>query len=172
MYLLSCPNCQAELSVAAAQAGDSISCSSCQSEVAIPKLGELRNLPQTAEGQNEVSGGSRSVGGTIAFVVLSLIAVGALLGAGYNAIRWAMIETNVTHASHLAEIQTEYRKVEPAAMIKEFEDMEKYSLDLVTPYKYQVTANEKSRWGWNAVAAAGLALLCGAGAFIGASRSG
>lgn len=175
MHLLSCPNCQAELLVTPAQAGDSIQCSKCQQLVAIPKLGELRKLPQTApQTANDAaaaSDGTRSVAGTIAFVALSLVAAAALLGAGYNGIRWAMIETKNTNETHLRDIEASYMKVEPAALVLEFEDMEKFSLDMVTPYKYQVIADEKSKWGWNTVVASGLAAACGVGAFIAASQS-
>ena len=175
MHLLSCPNCQAELLVTPAQAGDSIQCSKCQQNVAIPKLGELRRLPQSeSQNTNDTavdSEGTRSVAATIAFVAFSLVAVAALLGAGYNGIRWALIETKNTNETHLRDIETDYMRVEPAALILEFEDMEKFSLDLVTPYKYQIIADEKSKWGWNTVVASGLAAACGVGAIIAASQS-
>jgi hypothetical protein len=104
-------------------------------------------------------------------VVLSLIAVGGLLGAGYNGIRWALIDAENTTETHLAEIEKGYAKEEPAVMIVAFEDMEKDPLDLLMPYPYRQTVVEKSKWGWNAAIAAGLALVCGTGAFIAASQS-
>jgi hypothetical protein len=171
MYLLSCPNCQADISVTPAQAGDSLQCAQCQSQVAIPNLGELRKLPQTAESSTQATSASRPVGATIAFVVLSLIAVAALLGAGYNGIRWALIDAEITTETHLADIEEDYSKEEPAVMIVAFEDMEKDPLDLMLPYPYRQKVVEKSKWGWNAAIAAGLALACGTGAFIAASQS-
>lgn len=169
MYLLSCPNCQAELDVTPAQAGDSIECQKCQVSVEIPKLGELRKLPQSSQVAAEENSGARPVGSTIGFVVCSLITVASLLGAGYNAVRWAMIETTTTTESHLEMIETEYMKVGPASMVVEFEDMETNSLDLMTPYRYQMTVDEKNKWGWNASVAGGMALVFGIGAVIAAS---
>lgn len=169
MYLLSCPNCQAELSVTPAQAGDCIRCQKCNGEVAIPKLGELRALPQIDDGPTDAEIQSQPLGGTVAFVALGLIAVASLLGAGYNAIRWAMVETTMTTELHLADVEETYAKSEPAVMILEFEDMEELSLDLITPYKYHVTVLEKKKWGWNATIAAAMALVCGIGAFVAGS---
>ncbi|MCO8121808.1 hypothetical protein NHH03_08670 [Stieleria sp. TO1_6] len=170
MYLLSCPSCQAPVSVTPAQAGDQVTCPECQAEVAIPKLGELRQLPQTGDSDSPAETPSRSVAGTITFVALSLVAVAALLGAAYNGIRWAMIESEVTTESHLEDIDKNYKDVDPAVLIREFEDMEKYSLDMVMPYKYQVIADEKARWGRNALIAAALAVVCGGGGLIAASQ--
>lgn len=171
MYLLSCPNCQAEISVTAGQAGDSVKCPKCEGQVAIPKLGELRTLPQVAQDKSEIASGQRSVGGTVAFVVLSLVAVAALMGAGYSGIRWASIHADTTTESHLAELETDYLQSEPAMMIVAFDDMEQYSPDLALPYSYQIKLDEKSKWGWNALIAAGLALVSGMGALIAASKS-
>lgn len=170
MYLLSCPNCQTELSITPAQAGDTIECSKCQHQVVIPKLGELRQLPQTQQPDSKSEADSRSVGGTIVFVALSLIAVAALTGAGYNAIRWGMIKTTATTELHLEEVESGYRDVEPAMMVTEFYQMEKNSLDLIAPYTYQTTVNEKAKWGWNAVIAAAIAAGCATGAFIAAAQ--
>ena len=171
MYLVSCPNCQAEISVTPAQAGDSVQGAQCKGQVAFPKLGELRQLRQVANSGSQVAPESRSVGATIAFVVLSLIAVGGLLGAGYSGLRWALIDAENTTETHLAEIQEDYSKEEPAVMIVAFDDMEKDPLDLMMPYPYRQKVVEKSKWGWNAAIAAGLALACGTGAFIAASQS-
>ncbi|QDV47184.1 hypothetical protein Enr13x_70930 [Stieleria neptunia] len=169
MYLLSCPNCHAELTVTPAQAGDSTSCPQCHADVAIPKLGELRELPQVGDAPDQPAATAPSGGSTIVFLMLGLIAVALLVGAGYNAVRWAMIETTTTTESHLAEIEESYARVEPASVILEFEDMEVRSLDLVSPYTYHVVVTKKSRLGWNAVITASLALVCGIGAFGAAS---
>lgn len=170
MYLLSCPNCQTDLRVTPAQAGDQIVCQNCQQQVAIPKLGQLRQLPQVSQAPAESAGSSRPVGATIAFVAMSLIAVAALLGAGYNTVRWAMIETETTLDSHLERIEREYAEVEPGSMVLEFEDMEAVSLDLAMPYPYQRQADEKAKWGFNAMVAGGIMLVFATGAFIAASQ--
>ena len=169
MYLLSCPNCQAELPVTPAQAGDSMPCPKCQGRVAIPKLGELRKLPQSQDPTGQISQRSQPAGGAVLSLMLGLIAVASLLGAGYNTVRWAMIKTTTTTQSHLQELEESYARVEPSAMILEFEDMEGLSLDLTMPYKYHKVVMEKARWGRNALIAGGVALICGLGAFAAAS---
>lgn len=170
MYLLSCPNCQTDLPITPAQAGDSVLCPECQGAVSIPKLGELRRLPQAEDASQQAPVRVHSTGGTIAFVVFSMFAVAALMGAGYNAIRWGMIETETTTETHLEEIDIEYRKVDPVVMVMEFENMEKNSLDLIVPYKYQAKVDEKAIWGRNALVAGGVMLICGIGAVIAASQ--
>lgn len=171
MYLLSCPNCQAEISVTPAQAGDRLTCPKCQAAIQVPKLGELKTLPQrqTPETAADAAQSQRSVGGSIAFVVLSLFAVGLLLAAGYNAVRWATIQTEMTTESHLESIQTIYGEAEPAIMVVEFEDMERRSLDLVVPYEYQTINDEKAKWGWNALVSLGISVACGIGAIVAGS---
>lgn len=169
MHLLSCPNCHAELTVTPAQAGDSTQCPHCHADVAIPKLGELRELPQVEDDRDRPTATAPSGGSTIAFLLLGLVAVALLLGAGYTTVRWAMIETTTTTESHLAEIEESYARVEPASVVLDFEDMEVRSLDMVSPYTYHAVVTEKARWGWNAVITAGLAVVCGIGAFGAAS---
>ena len=144
-------------------------CPHCHADVAIPKLGELRELPQVEGDPKRSAATAPSGGSTIAFLMLGLVAVALLLGAGYNAVRWAMIETTTTTESHLAEIEESYARVEPAAVVLEFEDMEVRSLDLVSPYTYHAVVTEKARGGWNAVITGGLAVVCGIGAFGAAS---
>ncbi|MCA9136484.1 MAG: hypothetical protein KDB00_06990 [Planctomycetales bacterium] len=130
----------------------------------------MKKLPQSASFDNDPVANSRSVGSNITFIICSLVAAAAFLGAGYDAVRWAMIETTTTTESHLKMIESEYVKVGPASMIVEFEDMETNSLDLVSPYKYQLTVDEKNKWGWNASIAAGVALIFGLGAVVAASQ--
>ncbi|QEF96426.1 hypothetical protein Mal15_04540 [Stieleria maiorica] len=169
MHLLSCPNCHAELSVTPAQAGDTTPCPHCRGDVPIPKLGELRKLPRVETGGSETAPATATGAGAVAFVALALVAVALLLGAGYNAVRWAMIETTTTTESHLQEVEESYARVEPASVVLDFEDMEVRSLDLVSPYTYHAVVTEKARWGWNAVITAGLAVGCGIAAFGAAS---
>jgi hypothetical protein len=172
MYLLACPDCQTENSVTPAQAGDEITCSKCGAVVAVPRLGDLKKLPRRDEGERETPPAveTRSVGGTIAFVVLSLIAVAALLVASYSGLRWAMIDVDVTTESHIAEMKEDFKTIDPAVVVREYQDMETYSLDLVMPYKYQKVADEKAQWGRNTLIASVLTLVCGAGGLIAASR--
>ena len=153
MHLLNCPDCQHELKITPAQAGDAIRCPKCQSQVAVPKLGELRRLPRAEDTDTLPPAKSRSEGGGSVFVGWTLIAVGGFLAAAYNGVRWSFVDADMTTEGHLEEIESSYSESEPAAMILEFADMENYSLDLVSPYAYQARVDEKRKWGLNALVA-------------------
>ena len=171
MHLLPCPNCQTDISVTPAQAGDTATCAACQTQVAIPKLGELRQLPVSDDHANDNPAAARSVAATIVFVASGLIAVAAFMGASYNAIRWATIKVEATTESHLAAIEQGYKAAEPASMVQEFESMEKNSLDLITPYKYQTVVNEKNAWGRSALIAGAVSLFFGILAIVAALKT-
>ncbi len=55
-YLLPCPDCHETFPVATRHAGQTIECANCQSAVEIPKLGELRQLPEESEQRTSQSG--------------------------------------------------------------------------------------------------------------------
>ncbi|KAA5542238.1 hypothetical protein FYK55_15665 [Roseiconus nitratireducens] len=142
--------------------------------MAVPKLGELRQLPRVESAPQDrppPPTAAPSVGANIAFIMLSLIAAAALLGAAYCGIRWALIEADENTETHMAEIAARYEKVDPSVLIREYEDMEEYSVDLVAPYNYKVVADEKRKWGWNAVIAGCVGLFCGIAGLLAASRS-
>jgi len=166
------------MSVTPAQAGDRLPCPQCDRSVAVPKLGEVRQLPRAdslAGGADALFGASNnasgSAGGTIAFVALSAIALASLLAAGYTGIRWAMVDSSQNTESFLEEVEAQYQKVDSAVLIREYEDMEEFSLDLLSPYPFHQKVLEKRRWGWNTVAAGCLALVTGCGGFIAASQA-
>ncbi len=155
-----------------AQAGDHVQCPSCQQTAGVPTLGQLKQLPQTAAAGNErpTPPTNRSFGSTAGFVCFSLIALATLLVAGYNTVRWATISPEMTTAEHINRIEAAYRDAEPALMVVEFEDMEQQPLEMIGPYQYQVINDEKTRWGRNALIAAGITALFAAAAVISLSR--
>ncbi len=167
MHLLPCPHCEAPIAVSPSQAGDDTTCPSCQSAVVIPKLGQLRQLPTAGDASEgdvaeklESSFFSQGV-----FITLGLIATACLLIAGFCGIRWALIDVPVTTESHIEALREEYDKLSAARLIREYEDMEKYSLDLAAPFQYKQLEVEKHKWGRNASIAAGVGALCMVGAF-------
>ena len=170
MHLLPCPNCQTPLSVAPSQAGDQIRCPSCQADVAIPKLGDLRRLPVAEPppgGRSQADAPVVARGpsaATIGFVVLGLIATVSLLIAGFSTIRWAMLEAPETSQSHIETLREEYGKVNAAQLIREYEVMERYGLEMPSPYKYKQQQLIKSTWGRNALIAGTLAAVAVLGA--------
>ena len=173
MYLLSCPNCQTGLTITPAQAGDTLSCPNCDSLVNVPKLGEIRQLPRSESEESpatKAKGSSMSAGATVAFVLLSGIAVLAFIVAGYSTVRWANINPPITNDEFLARMEEDYKVADAAQLVREFEDMEKYSMDLIHPYQFQQQVDKKNRWGLNALIAAGIMLACGGGALTASIR--
>lgn len=173
MYLLSCPNCQSKLSVSPAKAGEQLECPDCSVLVDVPNLVALRKLPRSdssVEGADSSTKASSNPGATIVFAALSAIALAALLMAGYTGIRWAMIDASKNTETFLEQMDGEYNRIDAAVLIREYEDMEEYSMDLVSPYKFHETVLEKRRWGWNTVLAGAVATVCGCGGLFSVSR--
>ena len=71
---------------------------------------------------------------------------------------------------HLERLAAAYETENAAVLIREYEIMTKYDLDLGGPMQYRVDANLKAEWGLNALIAGGIALAAGLGAFIAAPR--
>ncbi len=179
MHLLPCPQCQTPIPVAPSQAGDHATCPGCQAEVAIPTLGQLKRLPSAEPDADpkpagKLSGSEGPTAKRVGFVVLGVIATAMLLIAGFSAIRWSLIETPKTTDEHISELREAYKSLTPAELIREYEQMEKYALDMTPPYRYQTVALEKQRWGRNAAIAGtigGFAVIIAAGLAISGRRN-
>ena len=167
MHLLPCPECQTEIKVAPSQAGDTVTCQKCQHEVAIPKLGDLRQLPRVDDAADTASATSGGASGTVrgGFLGLALIGVICFLIAGYCGIRWSLIDVPTTTDEHVAMIREQYATAPAAKLIRGYEQMERDGIDLGTPYTYKMRAIEKSGWGKNASITAGVGALAILGAF-------
>jgi hypothetical protein len=162
MHLLPCPACDRSIAIAPSQAGDRTNCPHCHCEVDIPTLGQLRQLAvadRPAEQSPPSATEETSVARRIGFGLFSLLAAGSLLVAGYCGIRWFLIEVPATSAKHVEALRTEYMSLDPALLIGEYEEMEKYGLDLPEPYEYKTLENARHAWGRNTVIAAVVALL-------------
>ncbi|GAA5507147.1 hypothetical protein [Novipirellula caenicola] len=173
MYQLSCPHCQKVILVTPSQAGDSVSCPSCEQSVAVPRLGELKRLPRdesasaaTNEPPSYNEAGSGRTFGTLA---LGLICTASLLIAAYCGIRWALIDAPVNTEIHLQEVRDVYPTRNPAELLREYEQMEEAGLELPVPYGYKRVQNLKQGWGQNAAIAGGVAILTLIGAILFAS---
>lgn len=164
MHLLPCPHCQASLRVSTTQAGGAATCPNCQATVPIPKLGVLRDLP-LADGEPEAD---PRVRGEIAeasplfqvgYGLAGLIAGASLLIAGFCGIRWALMEAPTTTDQHVATMRQELSERTAAELIREYERMEKQSIDLAIPFKYKELAIRKAEWGRNASIAASVGVV-------------
>ncbi len=173
MHRLPCPHCHASLSVATPQAGESRTCDACGQSVSIPKLGELRRLPLVDPEPNDApsrSGSSTSIGQRIAFGLLGSIALVSLLVSGFCSVRAMSVDVPITTEGHIAELRARYHELTAAELIREYEDIERFGVDLAMPMMYRVAEQTKLRWKRNAIisgaiaaaaitAAAGLVLL-------------
>ncbi|GAA4459212.1 hypothetical protein [Novipirellula rosea] len=173
MYQLSCPHCQNVIPVTPSQAGDSVLCPSCEQSVAVPRLGELKQLPRD-ESQPSDTGpappyNEAGFAQTFGTVALGLICTASLLIAAYCGIRWALIDAPVTTEIHLQEVREVYPTRNPAELLREYEQMEEAGLELPVPYGYKRVQNLKQGWGQNAAIAGGVAILTLIGAIIFAS---
>ena len=99
------------------------------------------------------------------FLALGLIATACLLVAGFCGIRWVLIDVPNTTEEHIADIREQYRGLSAAELVREYEQMDRYGLELVMPYKYKELQIKKDSWGRNASIAATGGALAILGAF-------
>ena len=164
MHLLPCPHCQTAIPVSPSQAGNQTSCTSCQSDVDIPKLGELRKLPLVEEPQTAeaTEAPESSIARRAGFLVLGLFATASLLVAGFCGIRWLLIEVPNTTEEHITTLRQQYSELSAAELVREYEQMDEYGIELIAPYDYRKEQIKKDSWGRNASMAGtvgGLAIL-------------
>ena len=128
----------------------------------IPKLGELRQLERADAVDptpKSAASGDANVASTIVFALFGLIAVATLLAGGYCGIRWAALPTPTTMEEHIEDMDASIHAEAPAVMIREFESMEEYSLDVTMPYIYHIKAAEKAKWKNSALITGGIGLV-------------
>ena len=159
MHRLPCPSCPHQLDVSPAQAGEQTTCPKCGQAVDVPKLGELRQLPQ-AEASTARSTPPREqpVGRRIAFVGMGLVAAAMLLIAAFCTVRWAMIDVPMTTESHIADVRERYAQLSGAQLIREWEDMEAYGVALAAPFEYRKIELTKQGWGRDALISGSIGL--------------
>jgi hypothetical protein len=172
MYLLPCSQCAQTIAVSVSKAGDVVTCSACGAEVSVPNLGELKRLPQDdAKASLDASVEAARAGKSpLVFISLGLIATAALLVAAYCGLRWSLIDIPITTESHIADYEREYKTVAPAVLIREYESMEKFGIEMVGPMKYVQLAGLRRQWGSSAATAAGVGLVSLMAAFALGSR--
>ncbi len=158
MYPLPCPACQQILTVTNSQAGTTTTCSHCRAAVAVPKLGDLRRLVEAGEPNGSVSSGSGDglEFRRAAFAALMALAGIAGLGGGFCAIRYWNVEVPASTALHIEEVQTAFKQVPASQLVREYQQMEKYGLELGQPFTYKRLEVEKAGWLKNTLIAFGI----------------
>jgi ribosomal protein S27E len=174
MYSLPCGQCDQSITVTASKAGQEVECPRCGQTVVVPKLGELKGLAGLASGDEldptAVDSSNPSAAGSILFVFLALLATGCLVVATFCGIRWFLIDVPSTTGQHIAEIEAALMDASAAQLIVEYENLEKYGIDVDQPFGYQVIANTKAKWGYNALVAAAIGGVALIGAALSAMR--
>jgi hypothetical protein len=145
MPTLSCPHCSSPLEVATSRAGSDIQCPACDQTIAVPKLGELRQL-ENEQAAAPVPATAGRIGSRIAFAVLLAIAAIAASIAAFCLIRYATITVPETTEGHIASIEEVYPQLSAAELVREWQEMEKFTPEATGPYVYQRIAAEKSGW--------------------------
>jgi hypothetical protein len=169
MPLLPCPSCDQKIAVVVSQAGSEITCPGCQKEIQIPNLGDLKRLGAAqAENSGEFAKEFRgktspetNAGRRVLFAGLMAIAGTAVIIGIFCFVRYLAIQVPATTETHIAEIDGMYHQVSAAQLVREWQQMEKYGLDVAAPYQYKKLAIEKASWGRNSLIALVVFVLCG-----------
>ena len=166
-YLIDCPDCQFSQPVGTAQAGGEIACQSCGQPISVPRLGDLRQRPP-AETTAPATKPTRSGGGL--FLTFATLAALTILAASFCAVRWATIEVPATTDSHIAEVREAYPRASPAQLVREYEQINQYGIELPRPYGYHDAEVRSSRWRMGAIILGGVGLTSLAAAVVAGRR--
>ncbi|HBV61917.1 MAG TPA: hypothetical protein DEF45_02740 [Rhodopirellula sp.] len=126
-----------------------MTCPECQTEVSIPKLGVLRQLPldEKTDLVNSATPKQRESGVSVVFVTLGMIAVAGFMVAAFCGIRWSLIPNLKTTDEHVADLRADYAERPSAELIREYEQMVGDGIELGVPFTYKRISDEKERWG-------------------------
>ena len=159
MHLFRCPHCQRDLPVSTTQAGETIRCEGCQAEVTLPRLGELRRLPAVDGGERQTADDAGPpMGARVAFGIFGGVAAIALVVAAFAAVQALAVDVPRTTESHIEEIRETYSELTAAELIREYEDIQRYGIDLAIPLNYRVAELSRRKWLVTGGFALGIAL--------------
>lgn len=174
MYSLPCDHCDQPIAVSPSKAGQAMDCPHCGKSTLVPNLGQLKRVALADASLESTPIVAESTGtsatGSIAFVALALLATACLVVASFCGIRWFLIEVPTTTAQHIEETKAALQDASAAQLIIEYESIEEYGIDVDKPFPYQIIANTKSEWGFNAAVAAAVGSLAVVGAAVSATR--
>lgn len=156
MYKLTCPHCETMNEVSTAKAGGQITCAACDGGIDVPKLGELRKLPaagQTSQAKADANA-SAGLSGTrsLAFMTLSLVCLLSFLGTLFCGVNWATTEVPMTTEKHLDLLRDQYAQASSAQLIREYEDITRFGVDIPNPLVYRTVELERDAWKHKTIA--------------------
>ncbi len=167
-YLLPCPHCQHPQAVGTARAGGQVACDDCGEAIVVPKLGELRQQPLAGSGQGPAV--VRKSGGGGMFLVAATVAAITILAAAFCTLRWLTIDVPATTASHIAEVTEAYPQASPAELVREYESINRYGIELPRAYGYHAIETRSNQWRTWALVLGGIGLASLAAAVLAARR--
>lgn len=145
MHLLTC-QCGETIPVPLRQAGNEITCPACSSTIQVPKLGQLRQLPQAAPSADQESPRPVSMGRRLTFAGVCLLAgIGFFVGA-FSLITASTIEVESTTEEHIAADIERLQKAPPAQVTELWREYMVYGLNDRHPFPYKQHADEKAAW--------------------------
>lgn len=162
MHQLPCPHCRATLKVETTQAGETITCPACGQPVPIPTLRDLRQLPPVEADRDpnpKTPPSGLGMGQRVAFGMLGAVALVGLLISGFCWVRWASVEVPITTEGHIEQLREMYADLNAAELIREYQDIDQFGVDLAAPMTYRVAEMTKNRWKRNALASGGVSTL-------------
>lgn len=144
-----------------------MTCPECQTEVSIPKLGVLRQLPlaDQTDGVKSATQKQRQSGVSVVFVTLGMIAMSGFMVAAFCGIRWVLIPNLKTTDEHVADLRADYAERPSAELIREYEQMVGDGIELGVPFTYKRISDEKQRWGQIAGISVATGVLAAVAAF-------
>lgn len=175
MYQLNCPHCEATHEVSAAKAGDEITCSACGESIPVPKLGELREFPTARPSHQEQASADAiglSGGRSMVFAGLGLVCLLSVLGAAFCGVNWATIDVPMTTERHLAMLEEHYEEASSSQMIREFEDITQWGVDIPAPLEYRTIELRREAWAHKTMAFGAVAVLAFIAAIFAGRRGG
>ncbi len=121
-FLYPCPQCDHQVELVTAQAGQDIECPGCQQILEAPKLGIMRQLPAVGGHAQKVNSGS----GLKRFLFAGGLSLAVLLGAsGWAVYKYSskmIIEVDWDHA--FADLEASHKDLTGAELLYELDKME------------------------------------------------
>lgn len=168
LFLLDCSSCNHQLTVSPRQAGQSLTCTECSTQIDAPKLGDLKKLPPASV--PATAGDSRKMSATGRWLFTIGLALAVIAGVtGFGLQRFASsLKTELDIDAKLAENRESLYKLSPAEIYYFASSIERndrvgdYAEPSFVKDNIQGTILSNIAYGIYAIAAVGLVMLLAA----------
>jgi ribosomal protein S27E len=145
MYLLRCPQGHS-IQVSTASAGNEVQCPECGAAVPVPKLGDLRRLPQAADVSPVSTRVESGFGARLIFGILLLVAIVTGGISAYGCMRWYNLPVPYTSEDHIRMGREAIAEKSPAELMADWQQYESMALTERRPFPYQQIQNLRDHW--------------------------